>query len=72
MVTGGIGSSSSRLDTTEVFKDGAWIVSAGKMPIAITNLDGTTISNRAMVFGKNYLFLMHFSILNIFRWMDRR
>ena len=54
MVTGGW--ESSRLDTTEVYKDGVWIVSAGKLPVAITNLAGTTINNRAMIFGIRMIF----------------
>ena len=62
MVTGGWGS--SRLDTTEVYKDRVWIVSAGKLPVAISNLAGTTIGNRAMIFGIRMIFfqciLFHF------------
>ena len=63
MVSGGY--DASRVDNTEVYKDGVWTTVSGKFPTGIAGHRTTTISsNKVLVFGKYFRFsTMDFFIL---------
>ena len=57
MVTGGK-DGSNYLDTTEVYnKDEVWVTVSGRLPTGIIRPRAITLSNRVLMFGKNYHFL---------------
>ena len=56
MVTGGF--DGSYLDTTEIYKDNDWRTVAGKLPFVMGYMRATTLSNRVLLFGNNYVLVL--------------
>ena len=50
MVAGGW-TGSTRLDTTEVYRDNEWRTVSGKLPRAVVYMDVTSIDDKILLFG---------------------
>ena len=52
MVTGGMFSQSSRLDTTEVYKDNVWRTVTGRLPLGLRGQTAISVNNRVLLLGR--------------------
>ena len=57
MVAGGIGSTYTRLDSTEVYQDNEWRTVSGKLSRARSGMAITTIYDKIMLFGIYHIIL---------------
>ena len=55
MVTGGLVSGVTILDSTEIYSGSVWKTLPGKLPTPLVGLTVATVNNRVLSFGKHYM-----------------